>query len=48
MAADASNKQEFLVRNLHTRSVTLYPTKAQIVRDVTGISLKVSYESKSN
>lgn len=34
-------KQEFAIRKLGTKSVTLYPTKAQIVRNVNGVSLKV-------
>ncbi|KFY76886.1 hypothetical protein V499_03577 [Pseudogymnoascus sp. VKM F-103] len=33
-------KQEFSIRKLGTKSVTLYPTKAQIVRNVNGVSLK--------
>ncbi|OBT77514.1 hypothetical protein VF21_05242 [Pseudogymnoascus sp. 05NY08] len=33
-------KQEFSIRNLGTKSVTLYPTKAQVVRNVNGVSLK--------
>ena len=44
MTSDDINKHEFLVRNLPTRSVTLYPTKAQIIRDIAGISLKVRLE----
>jgi hypothetical protein len=35
-------KQEFFIRNLGTKSVTLYPTKAQVVRNINGVSLKVS------
>jgi Skp family chaperone for outer membrane proteins len=34
------NKQEFKIRDLPTRSVTLYPTRAQIVRDVSSIKLQ--------
>ncbi|KFX86066.1 hypothetical protein V490_09247, partial [Pseudogymnoascus sp. VKM F-3557] len=33
-------KQEFAIRKLGTKSVTLYPTKAQIVRNINGVSLK--------
>ncbi|ELR07025.1 hypothetical protein VC83_06756 [Pseudogymnoascus destructans] len=33
-------KQEFSIRKLGTKSVTLYPTKAQVVRNVNGVSLK--------
>ncbi|KFY11114.1 hypothetical protein V492_04644, partial [Pseudogymnoascus sp. VKM F-4246] len=33
-------KQEFTIRKLGTKSVTLYPTKAQVVRNVNGVSLK--------
>ncbi|KFY76269.1 hypothetical protein V498_09680 [Pseudogymnoascus sp. VKM F-4517 (FW-2822)] len=31
---------EFSIRKLGTKSVTLYPTKAQVVRNVNGVSLK--------
>ena len=41
MAEESIHKQEFVVRNLQTRSVTLYPTRAQIVRDIKEIALKV-------
>ena len=40
MASDEIPKQEFIVRNLQTRSVTLYPTKAHVIRDIKEISLK--------
>jgi len=48
MAEEDVHKQEFVLRNLQTRSVTLYPTKAQVVRDINGITLKVSYETRLN
>lgn len=35
-----SSQQEFSVRKLGTKSVTLYPTRAQIVRDIKGVILK--------
>lgn len=41
MAEDTVYKQEFLIRNLPTSSVTLYPTRAQVVRDINDITLKV-------
>ena len=41
MEADSLHKQEFHVRNLPTRSVTLFPTRAQIVRDIKDVTLKV-------
>lgn len=40
MASESIHKQDFLVRNLPTRSVVLFPTRAQIVRDIAGVSLK--------
>ena len=40
MADDLVHKQEFLIRNLPTRHVTLYPTKAQVVRDINDITLR--------
>ncbi|KUI57488.1 Protein F37C4.5 [Cytospora mali] len=33
-------KQEYHVRDLSTRSITVFPTRAQIVRDVKNVSLK--------
>jgi hypothetical protein len=38
---DGPHKQEFHVRNLPTRSVTLFPSRAQIVRDIKDVTLKV-------
>ena len=46
MAEENIYKQEFGIRNLLTRSVTLYPTRAQITRDIDEITLKVSYLSQ--
>jgi hypothetical protein len=40
MATHDIPAQEFVIRNLPTRSVTLYPGKAQIIRDITNISLQ--------
>ena len=40
MADDLIYKQEFLIRNLSTRHVTLYPTKAQVVRDINDVTLR--------
>ena len=39
---DTVPKQEFRVRELSTRSVTLFPTRAQVVRDIKNVVLKVS------
>lgn len=38
--ANESHKQEFRVRDLSTRSVLLFPTQAQVIRDITGIALQ--------
>ena len=43
MAEENIYKQEFAIRSLLTRSVTLYPTRAQITRDIDEIILKVSW-----
>ncbi|KAG8530995.1 uncharacterized protein KY384_004352 [Bacidia gigantensis] len=40
MADENTHKQEFAVRDLPTTNVTLYPTRAQIVRDIRDITLK--------
>ena len=40
MSEDTIHRQEFVVRNLPTKSVTLYPARAQIIRDIDGITLK--------
>lgn len=40
MADEILHKQEFHIRNLATRTVTLFPTRAQIVRDIKEIILK--------
>ncbi|AEO55557.1 hypothetical protein MYCTH_97470 [Thermothelomyces thermophilus ATCC 42464] len=37
---DGPHKQEFHVRNLLTRSVTLFPTQAQVVREIKDVVLK--------
>ena len=42
MAEENIYKQKFNIRNLLTRSVTLYPSRAQITRDIDEITLKVS------
>lgn len=42
MADDTTHKQVFNIRKVATRSVTLYPARAQIVRDINNITLKVS------
>lgn len=35
-------KKEYHVRDLPTRTVTLFPTKAQVVRDLKQLALKVT------
>lgn len=42
MAEPEILKQEFAIRNLPTQSVTLYPARAQVVRDIKDVSLGVS------
>jgi N-terminal domain of unknown function (DUF4140) len=39
MAHDEIHKQEFRIRDLTTRSVLLFPTRAQIIRDIKKITL---------
>jgi hypothetical protein len=39
---DSVNKIEYKLRDLGTRSVTLFPTRAQIQRDIKNVNLKVS------
>lgn len=39
---DSTNKIEYKIRDLGTRSVTLFPTKAQIFRQIKDVALKVS------
>jgi hypothetical protein len=40
MASDTLHKQEFRIRELSTRSVLLFPTQAQIIRDIKDIALQ--------
>ena len=40
MATDVPHKQEFRIRDLTTRSVLLFPTRAQIIRDIKDITLQ--------
>ncbi|KAK4213056.1 hypothetical protein QBC37DRAFT_423659 [Rhypophila decipiens] len=37
---DTVHKQEYRIRDLSTRSVTLFPTRAQVVREIKNVSLK--------
>ncbi|KAK4454231.1 hypothetical protein QBC34DRAFT_392873 [Podospora aff. communis PSN243] len=37
---DTTHKQEYRIRDLPTKSVTLFPTRAQIVREIKDVSLK--------
>lgn len=41
-AADVGHKVEYKVRDLGTRSVTLFPSQAQIKREIKDVPLKVS------
>lgn len=43
MAPDSPLKQEFRIRDLGTRSVLLFPTRAQIIRDLKDVALVVSF-----
>jgi hypothetical protein len=38
--ATEPHKQEFRIRELTTRSVLLFPTRAQIIRDIKNIALQ--------
>src|SRR4051794_33492932 len=40
MATDSPHKQEFRIRDLSTRSVLLFPTRAQIIRDIKDIPIQ--------
>jgi hypothetical protein len=40
MATDIPHKQQFRIRELNTRSVLLFPTRAQIIRDIKDITLQ--------
>jgi hypothetical protein len=42
---DGPHKQEFHIRNLPTRAVTLFPTRAQVVREIKNVSLKVGHST---
>ncbi|KAK0715921.1 hypothetical protein B0H67DRAFT_581998 [Lasiosphaeris hirsuta] len=37
---DTAHKQEYRIRDLPTRSVTLFPTRAQVVREIKDVTLK--------
>lgn len=41
MAEEHVHKQEFAIRSLSTRSVILYPFRAQVIRDINEITLQV-------
>ncbi|CZR69479.1 uncharacterized protein PAC_19379 [Phialocephala subalpina] len=40
MANETTHKQEFRIRDLTTRSVLLFPTRAQVIRDIKEITLQ--------
>lgn len=42
-ATDIDHRCEYHVRDLGTRSVTLFPTRAHVVRDIRNVPLKVSF-----
>lgn len=42
---DTAHKQEYKVRDLTTRSVTLFPSRAQVVRELKDVSLKVRFRT---
>lgn len=39
---DNTHKCEYRIRDLPTKSVTLFPTRAQVVREIKDVVLKVS------
>lgn len=39
---DTIHKQSFSIDDLATRSVTIYPTRAAVVRDIENVVIKVS------
>jgi hypothetical protein len=45
---DAVTKKEFNIRDLGTKSVTLFPTRAQIVREIKDLQLAVCSPSTSH
>ena len=40
---ESVHKIEYLVSDLNTSSVTLFPSRAQVYREIKGVQLKVSY-----
>jgi len=38
---DEIHKKEYRIRDLPTRTVTLFPTRAQVVRDIKDVPLRV-------
>ena len=47
-AADVGHNVEYNIRDLGTRSVTLFPAQAQVKRDIKDVPLKVSGIHKVN
>lgn len=43
MADENVHKKEIHIRDVATRSVTFYPRRAQVVRDIENVVLKVSF-----
>jgi hypothetical protein len=38
---DSLNKKEYKIRDLPTKAVTLFPTRAQVTREIKDVALKV-------
>jgi hypothetical protein len=47
-AADVGHNVEYNIRDLGTRSVTLFPAQAQVKRDIKDVPLKVSRAHMAN
>ena len=44
MAEDHVHKQEFSIRELSTSSVTLFPARANVIREIKDVILKVNHQ----
>lgn len=45
---ESVHKIEYLASDLNTPSVTLFPSRAQVYREIKGVQLKVSYPASSS
>lgn len=45
---ESVHKIEYLASDLDTPSVTLFPSRAQVHREIKGVQLKVSYPASSS